>query len=112
MAPAVLPTPRGRGQHLDGGTDVAKASNAPLGSGDGRGDTPPRGSALPIEQRTRVLAPSDFAFLWDECPRCFYNKVVLNRGRPRSPFPNVFGAIDRAMKLFFLGGRAEGLADD
>jgi hypothetical protein len=45
---------------------------------------------------TRVsLAPSDFAFLWDECPRCFYLKVIrrLDRGRhfprcsPRSTAP-------------------------
>jgi hypothetical protein len=57
-----------------------------------------------------VFSPSDFAFLWDECRRCFYNKVALGLRRPSSPFPKVFGIIDRAMKDFYLGKRAEALA--
>jgi hypothetical protein len=57
-----------------------------------------------------ALSPSDFAFLWDECLRCFYKKVVLRQVRPRAPFPKVFGAIDRAMKDYYLGERAEELA--
>lgn len=61
--------------------------------------------------RPWVLAPSDFAFLWDDCPRCFYRKVVQKQGRPRSPFPSVFGRIDRAMKEFYLGERAETVAE-
>jgi len=56
-----------------------------------------------------MLAPSDFAFLWDECPRCFYLKVVRKEGRPRTPFPAVFGTIDRAMKSFYMGQRTESL---
>lgn len=60
---------------------------------------------------TRVsLAPSDFAFLWDECPRCFYLKVVRKEARPRMPFPKVFGTIDRAMKTFYLGRPTEVMA--
>jgi hypothetical protein len=47
--------------------------------------------------------------LWDECPRCFYKKVVLKQVRPRLPFPKVFGRIDRAMKDFCLGERADEL---
>ena len=54
-----------------------------------------------------ALSPSDFAFLWDDCPRCFYLKVARKQPRPRSPFPSVFGRIDRAMKDFYLGERAE-----
>lgn len=53
------------------------------------------------------LSPSDFAFLWDDCPRCFYLKVARKQPRPSSPFPSVFGRIDRAMKEFYLGERAE-----
>ena len=56
------------------------------------------------------LSPSDFAFLWDDCPRCFYRKVVRREPRPRTPFPSVFGRIDRAMKDFYLGERAESCA--
>ncbi len=58
-----------------------------------------------------MLSPSDFAFLWDDCPRCFYRKVVQKQLRPRSPFPSVFGRIDRAMKEYYLGERAESLAE-
>jgi hypothetical protein len=56
------------------------------------------------------LSPSDFAFLWSECRCCFYEKLVLKKSRPRSPFPKVFGVIDGAMKDFYLGERAENLA--
>ena len=58
------------------------------------------------------LAPSDFAFLWDECPRCFYLKVVRKERRPHMPFPKVFGTIDRAMKAFYMGQRTVALAAD
>jgi hypothetical protein len=64
------------------------------------------GGTLPT---TWALSPTDLTFLWDECPRCFYNKVVLKQPRPRSPFPSVFGLIDRAMKDCYLGQRTEDL---
>jgi hypothetical protein len=57
-----------------------------------------------------TLSPSDFAFLWDDCPYCFYMKVARKSGRPRTPFPKVFTLIDGAMKDFYLGERSEGLA--
>ncbi len=60
--------------------------------------------------KTWALSPSDFAFLWDECARCFYKKVVLKQPRPRTPFPKVFSMIDGAMKDFYVGERAEALA--
>jgi hypothetical protein len=49
------------------------------------------------------LSPSDLTFLWDECPRCFYLKVVRGFNRPSAPFPRVFSRIDRLMKAFFDG---------
>ena len=57
--------------------------------------------------RAWTLSPTDLTFLWEECPRCFYRKVALREPRPRSPFPTVFSRIDRAMKDFYLGERAE-----
>ena len=57
-----------------------------------------------------MLSAPDLTFLWEECPRCFYKKVVLKQRRPQTPFPKVFGAIDRAMKDFYLGERADVLA--
>ncbi len=47
------------------------------------------------------LSPSDLTFLWSECPRCFYLKVVHNLRRPASPFPGIFTRIDRLMKDYF-----------
>lgn len=45
------------------------------------------------------VSPSSFGFLWDECPRCYYNEVRLGQKRSRTPaFPAVFSAINRAMK--------------
>lgn len=50
-----------------------------------------------------TISPSDLTFLWDECPRCFYLKVVHKFNRPAAPFPTIFGTIDRAMKQAFQG---------
>ena len=55
------------------------------------------------------LSPSDFAFLWEECPRCFYEKVVHGRGRPRAPMPKIFTQIDTAMRRAFDGKRLDAI---
>jgi len=52
---------------------------------------------------TWKLSPSDLTFLWDECPRCFYLKVVHKFYRPPMAFPSIFGRIDGLMKSFFEG---------
>jgi hypothetical protein len=54
-----------------------------------------------------TISPSDLTFLWDECPRCFYLKVVNKFNRPAAPFPTIFGTIDRAMKQAFQGHNAK-----
>lgn len=48
------------------------------------------------------LSPSDLTFLWSECPRCFYLKVVRGMDRPRMAMPAIFTRIDRLMKEFFM----------
>lgn len=50
-----------------------------------------------------VLNPSDFAFLWQECKRCFYLKVVRGFPRPRIVLPRIFNVIDSTMKEHFAG---------
>ncbi|HTT86468.1 MAG TPA: PD-(D/E)XK nuclease family protein [Acidimicrobiales bacterium] len=50
-----------------------------------------------------VVAATDLTFLWGDCPRCFYRKVVEGVPRPRGPVPTVFGRIDRAMKIWSEG---------
>ena len=58
---------------------------------------------------TYKLTPSDLTFLWDECPRCFYLKVVHGFKRPGAPFPSIFGRIDRLMKTHFQGQPSDSL---
>lgn len=53
------------------------------------------------------LSPSDFAFLWEECKRCFYLKIVKDFGRPRSIMPKIFMNIDAQMKARFDRKRTE-----
>ena len=48
------------------------------------------------------LSPSDLTFLWDECKRCFYLKVVRDFRRPSAPFPKIFSRIDILMKDYYL----------
>jgi hypothetical protein len=47
------------------------------------------------------LSPSDFAFLWEDCKRCYYLKVVSSFNRPHTIMPKVFNVIDRGMKAAF-----------
>ena len=49
------------------------------------------------------LSPSDLTFLWSDCKRCFYLKVVYGSGRPAAAMPAIFMRIDRLMKQHFLG---------
>lgn len=58
------------------------------------------------------LTPSDLTFLWDECKRCFYLKIVSNFKRPRAPFPSIFGKIDRLMNAYFKGQRSSAISPD
>ncbi len=56
-----------------------------------------------MTDRVWKLSPSDFAFLWEECKRCFYLKVVRGFDRPRGIMPKIFTMIDREMKTYFGG---------
>jgi hypothetical protein len=49
------------------------------------------------------LAPSDLTFLFNDCKRCFYLKVMKNIRRPSTPMAAIFGAIDRAMTGHYHG---------
>jgi hypothetical protein len=49
------------------------------------------------------LSPSDFAYLYEECKHCYYLKVRRGIGRPASPFPAVFGAINTRIQGKLVG---------
>lgn len=54
-----------------------------------------------MQRKNWKLSPSDFAFLWEECKRCFYLKVALGFNRPFTPFPKIFTTIAGLEKGFF-----------
>jgi hypothetical protein len=58
------------------------------------------------------LSPSDLTFLYEECRRCFWMKVVGGLPRPRAPFPKVFSLLDAQTKRFFAGKRTQEIAPE
>lgn len=56
------------------------------------------------------LSPSDFAFLWEECKRCFYLKSVVGFQRPRTIMPRIFTLIDSQMKACLMRVRTDAVA--
>ena len=47
---------------------------------------------------TYNIAPTDLTFLYQECPRCFYNKIHKTWTRPWTGFPSIFSKIDKCMR--------------
>jgi hypothetical protein len=64
-----------------------------------------------MASRVFKLSPSDFAFLWEDCRRCFYLKVVHDIRQPRSPMAKIFIIIDSKMKQYYSDKRTETIAD-
>jgi len=53
------------------------------------------------------LSPSDFAFLWEQCKRCFYLKVAHGVRQPSMPMSAIFKRLEGLQKLFFDGRRTQ-----
>jgi hypothetical protein len=51
-----------------------------------------------VVRRVFTVSATDLVFLREECPLCFYLKVVHRLGRPERPLPRIFNTIDAAMK--------------
>ncbi len=49
------------------------------------------------------LSPSDFAFLYEGCKRCYYLKVVHGISQPSIPLPSVFTKIASLLKDYYDG---------
>jgi hypothetical protein len=56
---------------------------------------------------TWKVSASDLTFLFDECRRCFWLKLVGGLPRPRAPFPKVFSLLDAQTKRFFERKRTQ-----
>jgi hypothetical protein len=59
---------------------------------------------------TWKLSASDLTFLFEECRRCFWMKLIGGLPRPRPPFPKVFILLDAQTKRFFAGKRTRELS--
>lgn len=55
------------------------------------------------KMRIFKLSPSDFAFLWKECKRCYWLKYAQSIPRPFTPMAKIFNTIDGGMQSFFHG---------
>lgn len=55
------------------------------------------------------LSPSDFAFLYEGCKRCFYLKVVHNILQPSIPLPSIFTQIAGLLKSHYNNKRTDQL---
>lgn len=48
------------------------------------------------------LSPSDFAYLWNDCKHCYYQKVKFGITYS-SPFPAMFGRINKLLQTSIMG---------
>ena len=55
-----------------------------------------------MAQQLYKLSPSDFAYLWEDCKHCYYQKVK-NGVVYSSPFPAMFGRINGLLQASILG---------
>lgn len=49
------------------------------------------------------LSPSDFAYLWEDCKLCYYNKIKNGVILPSMPMPGVFSAINSRLQGNMVG---------
>jgi CRISPR/Cas system-associated exonuclease Cas4 (RecB family) len=45
------------------------------------------------------LSPSDFKYLWEECPHCFYRKVHYNIRQPSIGIPSIFTRMSSLLQV-------------
>ena len=58
------------------------------------------------------LSPSDFAFLYEGCKRCYYLKVVHGIYQPSIPLPSIFSQIAGLLKDHYDGKNTRELHPD
>ena len=55
-----------------------------------------------VNGRIYKLSPSDFAYLWNDCKHCYYQKVKFGIAYS-SPFPAMFGRINSLLQASIMG---------
>lgn len=56
------------------------------------------------------LSPSDFKYLWEECPHCFYQKVHYNIRQPSIGIPSIFTRMSSMLQNNIQGKNLQDLA--
>lgn len=55
-----------------------------------------------MPQQVYKISPSSFAYLWEECKFCYYQKVKLGVSHS-GPFPAMFGKINSLLQTSIMG---------
>lgn len=58
------------------------------------------------------LSPSDFKYLWEECPHCFYQKVHHNIRQPSIGIPSIFTRMSSMLQNNIQGNNLQDLASE
>ena len=58
------------------------------------------------------LSPSDFKYLWEECPHCFYQKVHHNIRQPSISIPSIFTRMSSMLQKNIQGTNLRELAPE
>ena len=66
----------------------------------------------PMKEKTEMFnfSPSEFAFGFESCKRCYYDKKVNNIVL-KVPFPGIFSKFDSLQKNFYHGKSSKTLSD-
>lgn len=64
------------------------------------------------DKRHFKLSPSEFAYLWEECPRCYYETRHGLGRRPDTPFPAIFNRIEGPVCEHFDGRSPRSMSPD
>lgn len=57
------------------------------------------------------LSPSDFAYLWEECKHCYYQKIKMGTSYS-GPFPAMFGKINSLLQNSIMGKNLQDVISD
>ncbi len=70
------------------------------------------GSILEDKKMNYKLSPSDLAFLYEGCKRCYYLKVVHGISQPSIPLPAIFSRMAALLKEYYDGKSTKELHPD
>ncbi|MBI2621062.1 MAG: PD-(D/E)XK nuclease family protein [Candidatus Levybacteria bacterium] len=64
-----------------------------------------------MSQQIYKISPSDFAYLWEECKFCYYQKVKFGNSHSGT-FPSMFGRINKLLQNSIMGMNLKDILPD